>query len=337
MLLLTSGPPGAVSGGHLYHRRLASAAHEHGVALSFGAERIRPLPRGWDVVVVDSIAAWRLAPAMARRRRRPPVVAMAHQIPGGVDGSVVGRRLRRWLDLFVYRRCDMVIAASATLRDTLVDEHGLDAATTRTVEPGCDLPPGEASTDLRQGRRMAALVIANWLPNKAITAVLEAVAGLEPQEVTLHLAGRDDVDPAYTAEVRERLLRPDLAGRVVVHGALDQRAVADLYAGADVLVVASTSEAYPTVVAEALVAGLPVVGWRRPFLERLVTDGLEGRLVTPGDIEALRATLRTVAADEPARRAMADAARVRGASLPTWRDTATAFFGALGQVTARSG
>lgn len=328
-----------MSGGHLYHRRLAAAADQHQAAVTFGRERLgRRLPTGWDAVIIDSIAAWRMAPAMlVPRRWRPAAVAMTHQAPGGVDGRRVVRRIRRSLDLFVYRRCDLVLAASAPLRDVLVADRGLDPATVRIVEPGCDLPRGTAQGDLRGGRRMAVLNVANWLPNKGVLAVLDAVAGLDRDDVTLHLAGRDDVDPDYTARVRVRLAAPDLAGQVVVHGLLDQAALADLYAGVDVFVMASTSEAYATVCAEALAAGLPVVGWRRPYLEQFVTDGVEGRLVVPGDVEALGDALRSLAGDETGRQRMARAAGRRGAALPTWDDTAAAFFAAVGQVTARRG
>ena len=332
ILLLTRGATGAVSGGHLFHRRLVAAAPAHEATMSVGRERLlRPLPRGWDVVVLDSIAAWRMAPAMVAHRS--PVVAMVHQIPGGADGARLGRRLRRMLDLFVYRRCDLVLAASPTLRDALVDD-GLAPERVRTVAPGCDLPAGQPPGDLRRGRRLAVLSVANWLPNKGLLALLDAVAGLDPADVTLHLVGREDVDPGHGAQVRERAQAPDVADRVVVHGPLEQSRVADLYAGADVFVMTSTSEAYPTVCAEALAAGLPVVGWRRPYLEQFVTDGVEGRLVAPDDVAALGAALAELARDEPKRRAMAAAAERRGASLPTWHDTATAFFGALERVSA---
>jgi len=329
--LLTRGAPAAVSGGHLYHRQMAAAAADHGAEITFGVERLgRRLPAGTDVVVLDSIAAWRMAPAMLlRRRRSPSIVAMVHQVPGGVDTPAVRRRVQRALDRFVYRRCDVVLAASTTLAEALVAEHGLDPDRVDLVEPGCDLPIATTAGALRQGRRLAVLVVANWLPNKGLLAVLEAVAGLDADDVTLHLTGRDDVDPTYTARVRERLAAPDLDGRVVVHGTVDPPTVAGLYAGADVFVLASDVEAYATVAAEALAAGVPVLGWRRPFLERLVTDGVEGRLLPPGDVTALREAVRDLAHDEPTRRAMAAAALRRGATLPTWADTAAVFFTAL--------
>ena len=73
--------------------------------------------------------------------------------------------------------------------------------------------------DLRRGRRIALLNVANWWPNKGVLELLDAVATLPSDRVTLHLVGREDVEPGYGRRVHARLRAPDLAGRVVVHGA----------------------------------------------------------------------------------------------------------------------
>ena len=163
----------------------------------------------------------------------------------------------------------------------------------RLVEPGCDLPPVVCGIDLRRGRRVALVCVSNWYPNKGLLELLDAVAALPAGDVTLHLAGRDDVDADYAGRVRRRMAEPDLAGRVVVYGAVDRETVAELYAGADVFVLPSYVEGYATVVAEALWAGLPVVGWRLPHLERLAADGGEGLLVEPGDVAGAERRDRT--------------------------------------------
>lgn len=334
--LLTRGTPDELSGGHQYHRRMIDAAPRHDTAITVIQAGVRPsIPSGHDVVVVDSITAWRLAPALlGRLQPSPPIVAMVHQQPGGVDTAPVWHLAQRALDRFVYRRCRVVIAASRSLEQALVDEHGIDASRVRLVEPGCDLPPANPSADLRQGRRVAALSIGSWYPNKGVLELLDAFAALPPDAATLHLAGRDDVDRTYTARVRRRLAAADLRGRVVLHGAVDRRTVAELYAGSDFFVLPSRVEGYATVFAEALAAGLPTVGWRLPYLERLATDGAEGCLVSPGDVGALSDALLRLATDEPWRRRLAAAAQRRGTTLARWDDTAAAFFTALRRAAA---
>ena len=286
------------------------------------------------MVLVDSLAAWSVAPyVMAGRRGGAPIAAILHQAPGGVGQGALRTFLQRPLDQALYRRCDLLIAASAALGRELVDDYGHPADRICVVEPGSDLPiDRSASADLRLGRRIAVLCVGNWLPNKGLLELLEAVAVLPPDLLTLHLAGRADVDPSYSAKLNERMRAPDLAGRVVVHGAVTREDVGRLYGGADVFVLPSYAETYGTVFAEALSAGLPTVGWRSGNLPNLIEDGREGSLVTPGDIDGLSAALRRLAADDEWRGALAEAAQRRGATLPTWDDTADAFFGALSRL-----
>lgn len=140
----------------------------------------------------------------------------------------------------------------------------------------------------------------------------EALGRLPHDRVTLHLAGRDDVEPAYTERVRGRLAV--LGDRVVHHGVLDRDGIARLYAGADVFVLPSWREPYGTVYGEALAAGLPVVGWRAGNLPHLVSDGVEGVVLDPGDVPALAAALDRLASDELWR--AAEALRCRDGATP---------------------
>ena len=72
----------------------------------------------------------------------------------------------------------------------------------------------------------------------------------------------------------------------------------DVLASYDILCCPSlTLEGGPTVAIEAQAVGTPVIGTRIGGLAELVTDGLNGRLVAPGDWGALAEVLTAVAAD----------------------------------------
>ena len=343
MNLLTRGSPLQVTGGHLYHRRMAEAAPSRDARIEFVSVGIRnPLGRCRttttpDVTLVDSLAAASVVPWVLGRRRGPDrLAAILHQPPGGVGQGAARTTLQRPVDQLLYQRCELLIAASTALAHELVDTYGLPAGRVRVAEPGSDVPVShEPPPDLRRGRRIAALCVANWLPNKGVLELLEAVAALPADDVTLHLAGRDDVDAHYTRRVQDRIGNRDLIERVVVHGPLNRDDVARLYAGADVFVLASFAETYGTVFAEALNAGLPTVGWRSGNLPHLIHDGEHGCLVTPGDVAGLSGVLRRLATEDSWRNALASAARRRGSSLPRWTDTADAFFGALHELVSR--
>ena len=327
--LITLGDPATLTGGYRYHRRMAELAGRSGARLTFaslpqrlpflhGGRALRAAGRA-DVVLVDSIAAAFLAPWLPLRRPRR-LMAVVHQPAGGIDHRPPGRWVQAWLDRFLYRRCEHVIVASPLLAaqfDRVI-----------VVPPGRDQQPGTEAGDLRQGARAAALCVANWLPNKGILELLDAVAALPAGTLRLHLAGDERADTTYGQRVIRRL--GDLPGRVVRHGPCSDAEIGCLYRSADLFVLPSRWETYGTAYAEAMDAGLPVIGWRSGNLPYLVEDGKQGIVVTPGDIRALADALRTLAEDEAGRRRMAAAAARRAQTLPTWEQSAQQFFTILG-------
>ena len=337
--LLTLGSPSQLTGGYLYHQRMAAAAPAHGAEVRFVSfpDLPFPLPALWsravvreasgaDVVLVDSIAAAYVAPALRVASPARPLVAVVHQGLGGIDHGPLRAKLQSPLDRSVYRRCQRIIAASPALAAELV-AGGLGADRVEVVAPGCDVAtPEERAPDLRQGRRAAFLAVGNWVERKGILDLLEAFRRLRPEAATLHLAGRHDVEPSYAARVRRRLAEPDLAGRVVVHGPVSRARVATLLAAADVFVLPSVREPYGTVYGEALAMGLPLVGWRAGNLPHLAEDGREGLLLARGDVTGLARALDRLATDEPFRQRLREGATVRGRSLPTWEQSGKRFF-----------
>src|ERR671910_1875294 len=335
--LLTLGSPEQLTGGYLYHRRMAELAPRHDPrARPRGGPVFPPPPPGpsagrvaggaapADVLVVDSIAAAFAAPWRPPR----PLAAMVHQPPGGIDHRLPRRALQAALDRALYRRCDLLMLAS----QTLVPE--MSGFRTAVVAPGRDVAalPGGPPMDLRQGRRAALLSVGNWVERKGTLDLLDAFGQLPAGLATLHLVGRTDVDPRYASQVRARLARPDLSDRVVVHGPVGREEVAAFYRSADAFVLPSYREPYGTVYGEAMAAGLPVVGWRAGNLPNLADDDREGVVLPPGDVAGLAAALERLAEDVDYRQRMAAAALERGRRLPTWDDTARRFFGLLRDV-----
>jgi glycosyltransferase involved in cell wall biosynthesis len=331
--LLTRGSPHQLTGGHLYHRRMAHRASAHGARLDIMSVSAHhdPFRQVAGVALVDSLAASAIAPwVLAGRHRAHPLAAIVHQQPGGVGHRAVRATVQRRLDSLLYRRCDLLLAVSAGVAGELVDRGGVPADRVCVAPPGRDLPATACAVpDLRGDRRIAVLCVGSWYANKGIAELLDSIARLPSDAVTLHLAGHTDVDPRYRERILTRLATPELTDRVFVHGPLEPHELAGLYAGADVFALPSYTEAYGAVYAEALTAGLPVVGWRSGNLPNLVDNGIEGCLVDPGDVGGLTTALRRLATDDAWRATLAAAAHRRGATLPTWDDTADAFFGAL--------
>jgi glycosyltransferase involved in cell wall biosynthesis len=351
--LVTLGDPGRLSGGYLYHQRMAEAAPAYGARIVFLSFPEWPFPlaalrsqtvlrRARDLrpsaVLLDSIASAFAWPALAASRPGVPVVGVLHQPPGGIDHRAARAWVQALLDRLAWRRANLLIAASEHLAAQLVDA-GLAESRIRVVPPGRDIAPvpSGSAPDLRGGREAAFLTIANWLPRKGILELLAAFARLPAHAATLHLVGDESADTRYAAQVRSRLTDRQLAGRVVVHGRLAREEVAALYGAADVFVLPAYREPYGTVWGEAMSFGLPVVGWRAGNLPYLAENEREGLLVSPGDVGALSGALLRLASDGALRTRMGAAAKRRALTRPTWHESASLFFAAIREVAGARG
>ncbi|WP_212912996.1 glycosyltransferase family 4 protein [Streptomyces sp. TS71-3] len=106
----------------------------------------------------------------------------------------------------------------------------------------------------------------------------------------------------------ERLIdERGLAGRAVLMGTVTP--IEAEFAKASILASASDRESFGMTLVEAMRCGVPVVATDCPLgPAEIVHDGVDGRLVPPGDPQALAAALLDLIADEPGRHRMGDAA-----------------------------
>ena len=88
------------------------------------------------------------------------------------------------------------------------------------------------------------------------------------------------------------------------------------------LAVPSTYEGYGIVYLEGMGFGLPAVATTAGAAGEIITHGVDGFLVPPGDAPALAQCLRCLAGDRPLLTALSLAARRRYLAQPTWEQTA---------------
>ncbi|MEX0745171.1 MAG: glycosyltransferase family 4 protein [Phycisphaeraceae bacterium] len=142
---------------------------------------------------------------------------------------------------------------------------------------------------------------------KGVAVLLEAMAEVVRQcpQAELTLVG----DGADRGELERLAGELGVAAHVRFVGYRSPSEVRALLEASDLFVLPSFAEGVPVVLMEAMAAGVPVVATRVAGVSELVEDGVAGRLVHPGDSEALTRAMAALLNDAALRQRMGDAGR----------------------------
>jgi glycosyltransferase involved in cell wall biosynthesis len=258
----------------------------------------------YDVIHVHHVG--RAAYLMATTPTRTPFVFTGHdaKMLCGFERNPIRRAAFRE----VAHRCDVAVALSHAEADFIqgfaqpsrveVIPNGIPAAAYEAAE--LDGPP------VRSGIVFAGQLI----PMKGVDTLLQAMKLLEGRSrVQLTLAYHNAEQERELKALADRL---GIGARVRFAGPQAPEQLAALYRASEVFVLPSRAESLPSVITEALLAGTPVVATTIGGVREQV-DGF-GKLVPPGDSQALAAAIAEVLDHAPttaARHAMRAHARAR--------------------------
>jgi glycosyltransferase involved in cell wall biosynthesis len=245
-------------------------------------------------------------PAFERARRRGEVGGTVDDFQRG-GGGLRGRAYRVARDLEL-RGAAHVFCPSEWLR-TLALTWGLKPERVSVLPNPVPRLPEQAPRDelkRRFGMNGATLAFAGRLTaQKSLAVTLEALAGTEG--VSLVIAGEGSEREA----LERRSLELGLGARVRFLGPQPRESVLELFRAADATVLSSSWENFPHSVVEALAVGTPVLATTAGGVGEVVTDGVNGLLVPPGDASALAAAVRRFFAEPELRE------RLRAAAAPS--------------------
>ena len=111
------------------------------------------------------------------------------------------------------------------------------------------------------------------VPRKGFDVLIAALATLADLPWHLTIAGDRSRDPDAAARLDADIARFKLGNRIVVLGTVSPERLAELYAGADLFVLASRFEGYGMAFAEAIAHGLPVIGTTAGAIPETVPPG----------------------------------------------------------------
>ena len=287
----------------------------------------------FDVLVVRGTRVLGL-PGLAMGRALGKAVVLQAEINGEMSGQAYtwGTRFERGvvarlvlaavaLRNLLVRDADRFVAMSRAIRDEFEAAgveplriahiaHGVDTTRYRPADP-----TEKAALRVRLGLPAVAHVVCytgRLLRGKGLETLVEAFARLAASDEPAHLllvGSGEGQALSVEADLRERVERQGLGARVSFVGRVDR--VEDYLRASDIFAFPSIFEALGISLVEASACGLPAVGSRTGGIVDVIEDGESGILVEPGDVEALRAALERLKADDGLRKRMGQrAARI---------------------------
>jgi colanic acid/amylovoran biosynthesis glycosyltransferase len=288
-------------------------------------ENLRSRPSRWLQVAPFLLAeAWHMRRIV--RRTRPDVIHLHWIIPQGIAALLGGRgvpwvvttlggdvyalndAISRRVKGAVLRRASAVTSMNREMRDRLIAQ-GADPATTVVQVLGADLHAARAAGASEQREPGRILFVGRLVEKKGLTVLIDALR-LLPDGLSWRLEVVGD------GPLRAQLEQQAAGLPVTFSGAAGRDELSRAYARASVMAVPSVpagsgdQDGLPTVLLEGMGAGCAIVASELPGIDEAL-DPSTGRLVPPGDPDALAEQLAAVLADDELRDRLGRAASAR--------------------------
>lgn len=331
---LIPGDLAAPTGGYAYARRVVESSAALGLTLrplalpgdyprpdahARGAARqvLASIADG-QTVLIDGLALGVLGDELAPHRSRLDLVALVHHPLFRETGLDRTRQAQLFAcERAALRNCNRIITTSERTRQDLCATFTVPPDRVFVAQPGTDRRAfARGSND----GLVRLLCVGSVVPRKGHRLLLEVLSSLPMHAWRLDCVGALDRDPAFSREMQELSRVLGQHDRVRWLGALPQDGLDAAWDRADVFVLCSEHEGYGMAYAEAISAGLPIVGTTAAAVHELIDAGAV--LVAPGDRYGVSKAMAQVISDARERTRMAAAARRVAEQLPQWSGTA---------------
>ncbi len=218
-------------------------------------------------------------------REKPYVVSLrGSDVPGYDPALALWHRALLPVTRRIWNGAYRVVANSDGLR-----KLALTCAPSQVIDVipnGVDLPGARRrAREPHDGLRI--LTVSRLIERKGIDTLIEAIAALRIETISLDIAGEGPRRARLEQLVRDR----GIGNRVRFHGFVRHDRLAALYSRADVFVLPSRAESCSMALLEAMGAGLPIIATQVGGTPELIEHGQNGLLTQSDDPAELAATI----------------------------------------------
>jgi glycosyltransferase involved in cell wall biosynthesis len=333
--LIIYGSLDTLSGGYLYDRKLVDYLRREGDSVEVISLPWRNyaahvtdnfhfrLPENLDILIQDELNHPSLI-AANHGRHRYPIISLVHHLRCSELRPAWQNIFYRWVETKYLNSVDGFIFNSKTTRSA-VNDLSENSKPSIIAFPPTDRfgPPISEGEIIERAKRpqLRILFLGNVIYRKGLHTLLEAVKDLKPN-VCVDVVGSLISEPAYTSLIQELIAKHDLSSFVFLHGSLDRGPLIEKLRQAHILVVPSSYEGFGIVYLEGMGFGLPAIGTSVGAAGEIISEGVEGFLIEPGDAGELANRLRILNGEREVLIRMSLAARERFLRQPKWEETA---------------
>ncbi|MCK5064060.1 MAG: glycosyltransferase family 4 protein [Candidatus Fermentibacteraceae bacterium] len=284
-----------------------------------------------DLIVISKSYSFMVPIRLLLSVRKYPVLYLVHHLEWHDRSGDVSRARRSIVRWFLSCGRKIWVNSLSTANDVV--SLGI------REEKLCIIPPGFERFELAPGSRIQQpvriLSVGAICPRKDQLTLVKACAGLGNTDFHLLILGDETVDAGYAEAVRREADRDSLRGKVTFMGHISQDDLHRMYNQCHILANLSQWEGYGIAVAEAMWAGLPVVAADAGAVPELITHGVNGFLIPPGNEEECEKYLRELIVNIILREKMSASAHMRAEELFTWVDTGRMFVNLAEETAGR--
>lgn len=238
-------------------------------------------------------------------RENVALVSTQHGLPELYDGrpSLLQRLKSHANYTLLASRFDKTVAVSSDIKESLIRNYGFQDRHLETIHNGIIVP--EVRDRSREEDSFVIGSAGRFFPVKDYPLMVEVAkeVGANIDKIRFELAGEGPMLGA----IQDRINGYDLQRRFVLRGFIND--VSAFYEGLDVYLNTSLHEGIPMSILEAMAHGVPAIVPRVGGLEEIVTDGVDGYIVTGRNPRDFAERCLFLYKNETLRRNMAHAAR----------------------------
>jgi glycosyltransferase involved in cell wall biosynthesis len=236
----------------------------------------------------------------------------------------IAKRIVRACEKYYVRRADIILVNSEYSAN-IARNKGLKEKTKVIIaNPGLQpFPHVNKQTEYNydgDDEPLKLLFVGECIERKGVKYIIEALGHLKDQNIILNFAGKFSPEDPYCKNIANLINRLGLKDRVSFYGFLERDELEKLYRSSSIFILASISEGYGMVLAEAMNFGLPIIATTAGAIPELVTDGVNGILVRPANSKSIAAAISKLYENKELIRKFSRNNLERIKNLSTWED-----------------